>query len=353
MINYLKEYIRKKPSKRITYADYIMQVLYHPQYGYYMKDKRKIGREGDFITTSNISDIYGRTIAKWYYKKAAELNLPFSICEIGAGAGRFAKAFIDEWKTISAEPIQYYILEESPYHRKLQQEELIFDEHTKQIESLEEISPFNGLIFSNELFDAFPVHVIENQAGQLQEVMVTIKDDVLVESLEPLKNKEIKSFLERSDLHLNEQQRIEIPLQMETMVRSMAKALQRGLILTVDYGYTNEEWLEPARRNGSLRGYYKHQQFNQILERPGEMDITSHVHFDALVKMGDHYKLKFVQKWRQDEFLLAAGILEELQENHDPNPFSETSKRNRAIRSLIIPGGMSASFHVILQEKEI
>jgi len=152
---------------------------------------------------------------------------------------------------------------------------------------------------------------------------------------------------------LNEQQRIEIPLQMETMVRSMAKALQRGLILTVDYGYTNEEWLEPARRNGSLRGYYKHQQFNQILELPGEMDITSHVHFDALVKMGDHYKLKFVQKWRQDEFLLAAGILEELQENHDPNPFSETSKRNRAIRSLIIPGGMSASFHVILQEKEI
>lgn len=353
MINYLKEYIRNNPSQKITFADYIMQALYHPQYGYYMNDKRKIGREGDFITTSNISDIYGRFIAKWFYKKAIELNLPFSICEIGAGTGRFAKAFMDEWKSISAEPIHYYILEESPYHRKLQHNEIIFDENIKQIASLEEIFPFNGLIFSNELFDAFPVHVIENQAGQLLEVMVAVKGDALVESLEPLKNEAIKSFLERSGLLLNDQQRIEIPLQMESMISSMAKILQRGLVLTVDYGYTNEEWMEPARRNGSLRGYYKHQQVNNILERPGEMDITSHVHFDALIKVGNQLGLKHVHKWRQDEFLLAAGILEELQENYDPNPFSAISKRNRAIRSLIIPGGMSSSFHVILQQKGV
>ncbi|MFC0415671.1 class I SAM-dependent methyltransferase [Cytobacillus solani] len=353
MINYLKDYILKSPSQKITYADYIMQTLYHLQYGYYMNDKRKIGREGDFITTSNISDIYGRSIAKWFYRKAIELNLPFSICEIGAGTGRFAKAFIDEWKTISAEPIQYYILEESPYHRKLQQEELILDENTKQISCLEEITPFEGLIFSNELFDAFPVHVIENQDGQLLEVMVAVKDDMLIESFVPLKNEEIKSFLERSGLKLNDQQRIEIPLQLESMMTSMANTLQRGLVLTVDYGYTNEEWMEPSRRNGSLRGYYKHQQMNNILEHPGEMDITSHVHFDALIKKGNQLGLMYVHKWRQDEFLLAAGILEELQENYDPNPFSAISKRNRAIRSLIIPGGMSSFFHVILQQKGV
>ncbi|WP_102274576.1 class I SAM-dependent methyltransferase [Cytobacillus massiliigabonensis] len=353
MINYLKEYIQKNPFGKITFADYIMQALYHPQYGYYMNDKRKIGREGDFITTSNISDIYGRSIAKWFYRKATELDLPFSICEIGAGTGRFAKAFIDEWKMISAKPIQYFILEESPYHRKLQQEELIFDENIKQIASLEEISPFDGLIFSNELFDAFPVHVIENQAGQLQEVMISVKDDLLVESLEPLNNEEIKSFLERSGLKLNNQQRIEIPLQMESMIISMSKTIQRGLVLTVDYGYTNEEWLEPARRNGSLRGYFKHQQINNILERPGEMDITSHIHIDAFIKIGNQLGLKHENTWRQDEFLLAAGILEELQENYDPNPFSDISKRNRAIRSLIIPGGISSSFHVILQQKGV
>ncbi|WP_057765576.1 class I SAM-dependent methyltransferase [Cytobacillus praedii] len=351
MINYLKEYIQKKPSRLITYADYIMQALYHPQYGYYMNDKRKIGREGDFITTSNISDIYGRSIAKWYYSKSIEMNLPSAICEIGAGTGRFAKAFIDEWKLLSAEPIQYYIIEESPYHRKLQQEELTFDENIKQIASLKEIAPFEGLIFSNELFDAFPVHVIENYADELLEVMVTVKDDMLIESFEPLTNEEIKSFLARSGLKLDHQQRIEIPLQMESMIKSMAGTLHRGLVLTVDYGYTNEEWMEPARRNGSLRGYYKHKLINNILEHPGDMDITSHVHFDALTKFGNHHELKFVHKWRQDEFLLDAGILEDLQENYDPNPFSAVSKRNRAIRSLIIPGGMSSSFHVILQQK--
>ena len=350
MLKFLKEYIEKEPLKRITYAEYMKQALYHPQYGYYMKEQSKIGREGDFITTSNISDIYGRSLAKWFYKKANEWNLPFAVCEIGAGTGRFAKAFIDEWRLISSKPIHYYILEESPYHQKLQKEILIGDE-VRQMKSLEEITPFEGLIFSNELYDAFPVHVIENHEGQLMEVMITFKNNQLVEIVERLENDEILRFLKLYGVQLNNRQRIEIPLQMEAMVSAIAKALLRGAVLTVDYGYTNEEWMDPGRRDGSLRGYYKHQQVNNVLERPGEMDMTSHVHFDPFIKMGNQEGLQFVNKWRQDEFLLTTGILDELQENYDPNPFSAVSKRNRAIRSLILPGGMSSSFHVVLQQK--
>ncbi|MBU8879373.1 SAM-dependent methyltransferase [Bacillus sp. FJAT-29790] len=351
MINYLKDYILKKPLQRITYEEYIEQALYHPQYGYYMKEKNKIGREGDFITSSNISDIYGRSLANWFYKQVREYDLPSAICEIGAGTGRFAKAFIEEWNTLSTDPIHYYILEESPYHRKLQQEQIIFNERVKQIASLEVISSFHGLIFSNELFDAFPVHVIEKHDGRLMEVLVTIKSDQLAETTVPLGNDRIRSFLEASGLTLEENQRIEIPLQMENMISEIAKVLERGLVLTVDYGYSNKEWLEPGRRDGSLRGYYKHQQINNILEHPGEMDITSHVHFDSLIRLGNEKGLQFIKKWRQDEFLLHTGILEDLQENYDPNPFSEISKRNRAIRSLIMPSGMSSAFHVILQKK--
>lgn len=353
MLNLIINYIENTPQKMISYADYIQQALYHSEYGYYMKEAEKIGPGGDFITTSNVSDIYGRTISKWFHQMAGKYKLPFQVCEIGGGNGRFAKAFLDEWNLIADEEIHYYILETSPYHRKLQQEQIVFSEQIRQIDSWNEISPFCGLIFSNELFDALPVHVVEKAHDQLNEIMVTAKDGKLAEQAVPLSNRDISLYLEESGLSLSNGQRIEIPLQMEQMIKSMSDALDKGFVLTADYGYTDEEWQEPIRRDGSLRGYYKHSLIPNVLEHPGEMDITSHVHFDSLIRLGEKEGLDFHFMMRQDEFLLSAGILQELEDHYDPNPFSPVSKRNRAIRSLITPSGMSAAFHLVLQGKKI
>ena len=68
MLKILINYIHSKPLKMITYEEYMNIVLYHPQYGYYMREKEKIGTEGDFITTSNYSDIMGSLFAKWFEK---------------------------------------------------------------------------------------------------------------------------------------------------------------------------------------------------------------------------------------------------------------------------------------------
>ncbi|MBA4535810.1 SAM-dependent methyltransferase [Bacillus aquiflavi] len=351
MINFLRNIIVSRSSKMLSYAEFISLVLYHPIYGYYMRKRIKIGSEGDFITSSNVSDIYGRTIAKWYAAIVEEYGINPQICELGAGNGRFAKAFIDEWHEKYRQPLQYYILETSPYHRELQRKSLSFGETVKQIESFDEITPFSGLVFSNELFDALPVHVVEKKQGQLFEVMIGMEGNELVEKAVILQNEQLLSFLKKYQLTLNEGQRIEIPLEMERFLENIAKSLEKGLVVTVDYGYTTEEWMDISRRNGSLRGYYKHQLVKNVLERPGEMDITSHVHFDALIQKGEEVGLHFLSKQRQDEFLLSTGILNELTEHHDPNPFSQVSKRNRAIRSLIMPGSMSSFFHVIMQQK--
>jgi SAM-dependent MidA family methyltransferase len=352
MITYLKDMIQRSPGQLITYADYISKALYHPEYGYYMKDKQKIGREGDFITTSNISDIFGRIIAKWFSFIVTKTSLPSVFCEVGAGNGRFARAFLEEWQSKVKTPITYIIVESSPYHRKLQNE-LLTDFHVKQVAGLNELAPIEGMIFSNELFDALPVHVVEKENGQLFEVMVGIENDQLHEVKVALTDKAILQFLQENDFELNEKQRLEIPLYMGNMIDEMGKVLVRGLVTTVDYGYTDDEWMQPPRKNGSLRGYYKHQMIENVLQHPGEMDITTHIHFDSLNRRGTQAQLHFAAKLRQDEFLLKAGILQELQEHFDPNPFSEQSKRNRAIRSLIMPTGMSSSFHVCIQEKEM
>lgn len=352
MITYLQQLISHSPKELISYADYIEAVLYHPHFGYYMKDKQKIGRQGDFITTSNISDVYGRLVAKWFSYLCKIKGVSPVFCELGAGNGRFAQAFLQEWKGINQFPIQYMIVETSPYHQKLQNELLQSDFSVVQVESIQELEPFEGMIFSNELFDAFPVHVVEKRSDRLVEVMIGMDDHgKLYEQNIPLTNQDILSFMEKSNIQLQENQRIEIPLAMTEMIESMAKVLKEGFVVTADYGYSNEEWSDPRRASGSLRGYYQHNMMEDVLQYPGEMDITSHIHFDSLIREGEQAGLQMITKLRQDQFLVKAGILKDLENHFDPNPFSEVSKRNRAIRSLIMPSGISSYFHIIVQQK--
>ncbi|MCM3692434.1 class I SAM-dependent methyltransferase [Neobacillus niacini] len=353
MITYLKRLISYSELNLLSYADYIEAVLYHPELGFYMRNKQKIGSQGDFITTSNISDIYGRMIAKWFANVCKENDLEPTFCEIGAGNGRFAHAFLQEWEDSIKSPLKYIIVESSPYHLKLQNELLKPSYTFTQVTRLDELEPFEGMVFSNELFDAMPVHVIEKENNQLYEVMVGIKNENLYEEKVPLTNPSIYTFLKESDLELTEKQRIEVPLLMEGMVHDISRVLKRGLVVTADYGYTKEDWKHPSRIKGSLRGYYQHQMVHDVLERPGEMDITTHIHFDWLIQKGEQADLLFHSKLRQDEFLLNAGILKELENHYDPNPFSVVSKRNRAIRSLIMPSGMSSFFHILIQQKGI
>jgi SAM-dependent MidA family methyltransferase len=350
MENFIINKIKQTPGQLISYADYIDFALYQPSIGYYMREQVKIGKAGDFITTSNVSDIFGAIFSKWFLKKVEDNGIAPAVCEIGAGNGRFAKSFIDTWKKHTDISLTYYIVETSPYHRQLQQDLLPIGETVFQIEQISKLKPFNGLVFSNELFDALPVHVITRHEGVLHEVMIGYDGNQLKEQLMPLVNPEIQSFIEEQKILLIENQRIEIPLQMGLVLKSIADSIESGLLVTIDYGYTREEWREPARRSGSLRGYYKHQMIENVLLHPGEMDITHHIHFDSLIDIGGKLGLQLLLKTRQDEFLLATGILKEFEEHYDSNPFSDKSKRNRAIRSLIM-GGMSSFFHIVLQQK--
>jgi len=347
----IKKQILNSPLGMLTYAEFIETVLYHPEQGYYMNGEEKIGRDGDFYTTSNISDLYGTMIAKWYGQIVLKYGLPAVVCEIGAGTGAFAQSFINEWNKTMSVPLTYTLVEASPYHRRLQQERIQLNQHIRQLETLEQVKPYEGLLFSNELFDALPVHVIQKENHELYEMMITVEENQIIEKPVPLQDKRILNFLHTEGFELNEGQRIEIPLSMVSLIHSLSTALVKGIALTVDYGYTNEEWMDPAHKNGSLRGYRKHKMIEDVLIEPGKMDITSHIHFDALIRIGESAGLSYIEKLRQDEFFLAIGILKELQENYDPNPFSELSKRNRAIRSLIMPSGISPSFHVVLQHK--
>jgi SAM-dependent MidA family methyltransferase len=361
MKNFIHEAIERSEEGKISYSEYMHLALYHPKFGYYMREKEKIGRFGDFITSSNISDVFGKLFAKIFLQLVETEKIPPLICEIGGGNGRFARAVLQEWQKRSPDTydrLTYMMIETSPYHRTKQKETLHhFSESIIWYERLEQFYQdfprFGGIVFSNELFDAFPVHVIQKKENGLYEIFITSNDGQLVETMEPLENEEIIAYLEERNISLVNGQRFEIPLMMKQFIFEMDSFFHKGVIFTVDYGYTDEEWQLPARREGSLRGYYQHQLITNPLVFPGEMDLTTHIQWDALRMYGEKAGWQFVKLIRQDQFLLQAGILEYLMEHYDPNPFSDQSRQNRAIRTLLMDGGISTAFQVMIQQKNV
>ncbi|PDY49115.1 class I SAM-dependent methyltransferase [Bacillus pseudomycoides] len=352
----LRKWMEKEKDYSISYSTYMNLALYDEEYGYYMKEREKIGRNGDFFTSSNISSVFARTFARFFIRLVQNGEIPPNVCEIGGGTGRFAYDVLQEWKQLSPvtyAELRYSIIEVSPFHRRLQKRQLGSFQNISQYKSYKELGEsFTGIVFSNELFDAFPVEVIEKRAGILYEVRITYTEQrELTEVLRPLEQEVIRCYLRRHKIELYEGQRFEVPIAMETYLQEIIGWLKGGLFISVDYGYTRAEWMHPAHHEGSLRGYYDHRIIQNPLKYPGEMDITAHIHWDELKKIGEESSLHTVWHTKQREFLLAAGILEQLASHQDSDPFSEKQKQNRAVRSMILHGGISDAFDVVMQKK--
>ncbi len=358
----LVEKIKEAEGKMITYADYMSLALYDSEIGYYMKTNKKLGTEGDFYTSSGVHAVFGKVFAHFFLDVIEKEGLPAKICEFGGGDGRFAKAVIDEWEQLKPEgkeDLSYAIVEMSPYHREEQKRLLASKNGFSQYDSLNSLKEqmgkeFKGVIFSNELIDAFPVHVVERRGDDLYEIYVSIdENDQLIETSQLGTNQKVLKWLKRYGPTLNDRQRIEVSLYMNDWIEEISEFMKKGLLVTIDYGYTKEEWGMPERKEGSLRGYFKHQLISNPLLHPTEMDITSHIHIDAYNTVTEENRFTKIDDLKQNRFLFKLGILKFLQENYDPNPFSEKSKSNRAIQTLINDSGMSAAFHVFLHSKQL
>lgn len=354
----LKEKIEAAPNMKLDYAKYLEEVLYHPIHGYYMKNNEKVGTKGDFITSSNVHNIYGKIFAKLIVQYIKQANLSPVMIEMGGGNGRFAAHFLQEVERMDPSlytKFEYFIVETSPYHLLLQKEAIPNNAHVTYCRSIDEVpaNKLSGVIFSNEFFDALPVHVVECLNGKVQEVFVTLnQDDSLVEARGPVMNQAIDDYLTLHEITLKEGQRLEIPLMMLSFAKKLANKLEKGAIITVDYGYRFSELLLEEHHRGSLRGYFEHSMVTDPLSHPYDMDLTTHIHLDALEKVFIDQHLHHICTQRQGDFLVAGGILDFLQENQDSNPFSEKSKQNRAIRTLIMDGSWSNSFHIMVHEKQ-
>lgn len=363
VVTALKEAIQSAEFQAITFRDYMEICLYSEPYGYYRNERPKIGKEGDFYTSSSIGSVMGEMVASFICKQLdneSPHTKPIHIVEWGGGNGRMALHIIGEIKR--NEPavyarLSYTIIESSAYHRQKQQS--LLEKHaqvfhfTSESEWLAQTPQDQVYVLANELLDAFPIHRFRYKDLLFQESYVEWQEEeqTFREIWRPISSQRILDFLERSEVQWLDGQIGEINLEAESWVSRVAARIRSGSCIIIDYGDVTEELFAPHRYNGTLMCYRKHQAQDDPFIHQGEQDMTSHVNFSSCQLAARQSGFTHCKLQTQREFLVEQGILQRLQDHYDPNPFSEVSKRNRSIRQLLLSDQMSELFKVFIASK--
>ena len=361
---HIREEIRK--ADVIPFARFMELALYCPETGYYERNLDNVGRHGDFITSVSVGSLFGELLAFQFSKWLEELepfkikNKKLKILEAGAHDGKLA-ADILNWLQIHRpklfSEIEYVIIEPSPVRKKWQQETLREFSNVRwlncQLSTLN--SQLSGILFSNELLDAFPVHRFGWYAKEKKwfELGVALNGEIFVWSriIPHSSDAALPSaicHLPSSLLEvLPDGYTIESSPAAENWWRDAAQFLIHGKLLAIDYGFTDSEMISPARTNGTLRAYAQHRISDNLLANPGEQDLTAHVNFTAIKKVGEGAGLKTETFCTQPQFLtpiLGAAVKENIFTTLD-------AKQVRQFQTLTHPDHLGRAFRVLVQSR--
>ncbi len=340
--------------RAITFYDWMKAALYDPAHGYYQRsDRERWGRAGDYRTSPERSALFAATFARYFARLYEELGRPreWTIVECGAGGGDFAlgvlETLVQQFPSVF-DATSYVVYDVSLDALWRTQERLVdFGDRVKFSSSFDEIEVEDGIVFSNELLDAFPVHrVVQTEQG-LAELYV----DGFSWSEGKLSTPRLAEFCAQYAPQLVVGQIIEINLEIDEWFARVAGKLANGFVITVDYGAESDELYDPVlRRNGTLRGFRGHEFVDDVLAQPGECDITASVNWTQVKTVGERVGLQVVEFASQDKFLVNAGLLAELE---DQLSLAKTEAERAALttgaRDMILPGGMASSFQVLVQ----
>lgn len=361
----LAEYLRERIKREgpITFCDWMRAALYDPNNGYYCRvDRTKWGREGDYRTSPERSSLFGATLARYFAKLYQDLGNPplWTILEFGAGDGGFAAGVLQALELYFPHVFvatRYVIDEVSLHSQSLARKRLLPFADRVSFKSLDDVEIDLGVVFSNELLDAFPVHRVKMTAGRLREFYVDVAAEGKFEwTLGAPSSQRIAEHFEKCGVELGEGQVAEVNLEIEEWLNHLAGSIRTGYVITVDYGAEAAE-LYPAtaanpRYFGTLRSFQRHQIIDDVLSCPGEQDLTTTVNWSFFSDVGEKLGFKVIEFERQDKFLLAAGLLEQLEvESQRAQGEAEKLRLSTAALEMILPTGMAASFQVLVQQK--
>lgn len=361
LLELLYDRLQSSPHQQITFADFMDLVLYAPSLGYYARSAQRIGPEGDFFTSAQLSPDFGEVLAL----QLAELwdglgqPQPFMVIEMGAGRGQLARDLLTYWQSHRSDllaALDYRIMETAAAMQAEQQQVLAswpvgwvswaeLPDHSVQ-----------GCFFSNELIDAFPVHQVVVNQGELREIYVTVRDGSCAEVVADLSTPDLLNYFRAAAIDIlsyPEGYRTEVNLAAIHWLGQVSQKLQRGYLLSIDYGYSAQRYYNPMRDQGTLQCYYQHRYHNNPYIYLGEQDITAHVDFSTLQRVGESLGLQSLGLTKQGLWLMAWGWGDRLskltQELTHPMAILE---RRQQLQQAIDPTGLGG-FGLLLQGRGV
>lgn len=340
------------PSRpALTFRDFMEGALYDSSTGFYATRPAK----RDFYTAPELHPAFGMLLAEEIVHRLQQLRAaghrdPFHIVEMGAGHGtlsaqimRHIKAEHGEW----FESVRNVIIERSQLTLLAAVERLgPAVPHLMAYSDLSKIKKFRGVVLSNELVDAFPVHLVEKANGELREVYVENDEGArrLRTRLGKLSHHRLDEFAQRYAKHLEEGQRHAVNIEALEWIAAVAEKLEAGHVITVDYG----DRLRPGQ-SFDVRTFERHTVGGDALSDPGKKDITASVDFAALEREGERLGLETVEFLTLGRFLMDRGILEMLPKGDGLEAVNERNK----MKTLFHPDGMGDRFKVLVQKKGV
>ena len=335
---------RIKQNGAISFRDYMDMALYHEDFGYFTSSAHTIGKKGDFFTSPYISSAFGAMIGRQIEEFRKQISGNFTIVEYGAGIGLLCHDILEYLKSNQQgfKSIRYVIVEKSPVLRKISQKYL--GSQVTWIDDIKKLGTFNGCIISNELFDNFPIHRIIQQDHEFMEVFVDYQQG-FKEILKPA-NTDIVKIFDCNHVDFPDGFCMEVCLDAMEWFENISRVLNRGYIVTIDYGYLLEELLQQQRTLGTIRCYYNHQLNFEFYQRPGEQDITADVNFSLLSYWGSKNGFQFTGYISQAQFLRALGFIPYLSDMSDSN-------ENKIYAFTTLLNQMGKKFKVLIQQKNV
>ena len=337
----------------IPFWRFMELALYAPGLGYYSAGKTKFGASGDFITAPEIGSLFARCVAR-ATAPVLRAGTEADFLEVGGGSGAFAAAALAEWEQLGCLPQRYRILDRSAELRARQRATL----EARVPHLLGRVDwpdtpaeqPWRGVLFANEVIDALPVHRFVMRDGEPRELHVAVDAEGRFIDVEREADTMLTAAVAalQQDLlaPLPEGYRSEILPQLPWWIDAVCGQLVAGLAIFVDYGYPRREYYLPQRDDGTLICHYHHRAHGDALRWPGLQNITSFVDFTALALAGTHARLPLAGFNAQASFLIAAGILDMVEE---ATQLSEIERYRLAqeVKRLTLPGEMGERFKLM------
>jgi SAM-dependent MidA family methyltransferase len=337
----------------------MLECLYHPAHGYY--SRANAARFGDYYTSVDVHPIFGRLLARQFAEMWELLGSPrpFILAESGAGVGRLAGHILDfsarELPEFYA-ALEYVAVERSIVRRAEHAVRLAEHLAAGRVSSSGELPRAipAGCIFSNELLDALPAHRVAAENGALREIYVGLEGERFSEVFGKPSSPALERYFLEQGISLEEGQQAEVCLEACDWIELAGRALDRGFVLTIDYGHEARALYGEHHNRGTLLAYRDHEVTENIFDAPGEQDLTAHVNFTALDLWGRISGLARTGLVTQSQFLVALGRENEFADLYEAGQTEIEKLRARlSLKNLIHPEGLGEKFQVLIQHKGI